>query len=107
MNEENEIACRLLGPEFAARKEKITRELFAHAEEAIERVDGYAYRFPGEAPWPATVLDFIEAERECCPFLHFEVAFEPNHGPLWLTLRGPGEVKSFIANELGLAGTPD
>jgi hypothetical protein len=107
MNDEAEIACSLMGPELAARKAKITRELFAHAEEATERHDGYAYRFPSETPWPGKVLEFIEAERECCPFLRFEVAFEPNHGPLWLTLSGRGEIKSFITNELGLAGMPD
>ena len=104
---ESEIACQLLGPEFAARKEQIARELFAHAEEIVERADGFAYRFPSEGPWPANAFAFIEAERVCCPFLRFEIVFEPNHGPLWLTLRGPGDVKAFIKNELGLSDQVD
>ena len=102
MNEPATLTCQLTGPEFAARKERIAGGLFAHAEETIELEDGFAYRFAATAPLPDTVFEFIEAERICCPFLRFEVTFEPDHGPLWLTLRGDGDVKAFIGLELGL-----
>ena len=98
------IACSLRGPEFAARKEAITRDLFAHAEQVDELPDGYAYQFPADDPWPAKVLEFVQAERQCCPFFTFEIVFEPNGGSLWLRLRGSVEIKAFIGTEL--AGTP-
>jgi hypothetical protein len=94
------VACALLGREFEERKEAITRELFAHAEQIEELPDGYAYRFPSDDPWPEKVLDFIVAERQCCPFFTFEVIVEPNDGPLWLRLRGSEEIKAFIGAEL-------
>jgi hypothetical protein len=95
-----EIACSLLGPELAARKEAITRDLFAYAERVDELPDGYAYQFPADGPWPAKVLEFVEVERQCCPFFTFELVFEPNDGSLWLRLRGSEEIKAFIGGEL-------
>jgi len=95
-----EIACKLLGPEFAERKEAITQDLFTHAERVDELPDGFAYQFPASDPWPAKVLEFVAAERQCCPFFTFEMVFEPNEGPLWLRLRGSEEIKAFIQAEL-------
>jgi len=106
MDEVN-VACRLVGPEFVARKAKIVAELFAHVVDVIELDDGFSYRFSSEAPWPATVMAFVEAERSCCPFLRFEIVFEPNHGPLRLTLRGSARAKAFIIEELGLTLNPN
>lgn len=103
MDEQCEVACKLVGPEFAERKEEITRNLFAHVEDVKELSDGFAYRFPAEAPWPARIIEFIGAERQCCPFFRFEMSFEPDNGPLWLRLTGSSEAKAFIASELGLA----
>jgi hypothetical protein len=98
-----EIACKLLGREFAARKEAITRDLFAHAERVDELPDGFAYQFPAVGPWPAKVLEFVETERQCCPFFTFEIVFEPNDGPLRLRLRGSEEIKAFIQTKLATA----
>ena len=94
------LACALLGAEFQARKAAITEELFAHVLETRELEDGFAYRLPGEGPWPARVFTFVEAERVCCPFFRFEVVLEPDAGPLWLTLRGGEGVKALIAGGL-------
>ncbi len=41
-------------------------------------------------------MDLIHAERQCCSFLTFELLFEPDHGPIWLRVRGSEEVKSFL-----------
>ena len=36
------------------------------------------------------------AERECCPFLAFELAAEPNKGPVILRVIGPNGAKEFL-----------
>ena len=95
------LSCRLVGRAFVERKDAITRDLFAHAERVEELPDGFAWRFRSDEPWPTTVLAFIAAERQCCPFFTFEVVFEPNDGPLWLRLRGPEGAKAFIRREVG------
>lgn len=98
--DESAIGCHLVGRELAERKGAIARDLFAHAEQVDELSDGFAYRFPAGEPWPAKALDFIAAERLCCPFFTFEMVFEPNDGPFWLRRRGSAEVKRFVLAEL-------
>jgi hypothetical protein len=91
------IACLLSEREAAIRGEELAGGLFAAVEEVDELPDGYAYRFPGDGSQLEPLLAFIAAERRCCPFLTFELAFEPHGGPLWLRLRGSPQVKAFIA----------
>jgi wobble nucleotide-excising tRNase len=98
--EEPCLVCSLVGPDFAARKAEISRELFDHAERVEELTDDYGFRFPGAEPWAAKALDFIAVEKQCCPFCTFELLFEPHDGPLWLRLRGSAQVKEFIHVEL-------
>jgi hypothetical protein len=94
------LACNLVGREFAERKETISRDLFAHADEVAELPDGFGYRFPNATPWAQKALAFIELEKLCCPFFTFELVFEPNDGPLWLRLRGSHAIKEFVRAEL-------
>lgn len=100
LGSDSPVACKLLGREFAERKEAMSRELFAHAELVEELQDGYAFRFAGADPWDAKMLEFINTERQCCPFFRFEIVFEPNDGPVWLRLRGSTAVKEFMLLEL-------
>ena len=91
------IACLLSEREAAIRGEELAGGLFAAVEEVAELLDGYGYRFPSDSTQLEPLLAFIAAERRCCPFLTFELAFEPHGGPLWLRLRGSPQVKAFIA----------
>ena len=90
------IACLLSERDAAIRGEELAGGLFAAVEEVAELPDGYGYRFPGDGGKLELLLEFIAAERRCCPFLTFELAFEPYSGPLWLRLRGSPQVKAFI-----------
>jgi hypothetical protein len=91
------IACLLSERDYAIRGEEIAGGLFAAVEEVVELPDGYGYRFSGDGSQLEPLLAFIAAERRCCPFLTFEIAFEPYGGPLWLRMRGSPRVKAFIA----------
>jgi hypothetical protein len=95
------IACNLSDSERATRGEEITQNLFKHVQQVKELADGYAYRFPAGKEWAGKLMEFILAERDCCPFFTFELVFEPNPGPLWLRLRGGQGVKEFIASAFG------
>jgi hypothetical protein len=94
--DEEIITCLLSEREYAIRGEELAGGLFAAVEEISELPDGYGYRFANDGHLPA-LLELIAAERRCCPFLAFEIAFEPQAGPLWLRLRGSPRVKAFIA----------
>lgn len=95
------IACRLLSAKRQAREAELQQEVFGAIQETHELADGYALRFPGEARWLVTLADFIGFERECCPFLRFELHAEQQLGSFWLRLRGPAGAKEFIAELIG------
>jgi hypothetical protein len=92
------IACNLSLTEQAVRQDE-TEDIFGGYEEVKELSRGYAFRFPSGESWMKRLLDFIKAERECCPFFTFSLIFEPGKGPLWLQLEGSEEVKEFIRSQ--------
>jgi hypothetical protein len=100
------IACLLSEREAAIRGEELASGLFAAVEEITELPDGYGYRFSGDGSPLELLLEFIAAERRCCPFLTFELVFPLHNGPLWLRLRGSPEVKSFIAETFNTRVAP-
>lgn len=91
------IACLLSEREQAMRGEEIAETLFAHVSAVADLPDGYGFRFVDGDAWLDDVMALIAAERRCCPFLTFEMAFEPHGGPLWLRLRGSARIKDFVA----------
>ena len=90
------IACLLSERDYAIRSEELASGLFGTVDEVVELPDGFGYRFAGADSLLDSLLEFITAERRCCPFLSFEIAFEPHRGPLWLRMRGSPRVKAFI-----------
>ena len=97
MSREDElIACLLSEREAAMRGEELAAGLFSQVEAVEELPDGYGYRFANDEAVLSALLEFINAERRCCPFLTFELGFEPHGGPLWLRLRGSARVKAFV-----------
>jgi hypothetical protein len=95
-SDQDEIACLLSEREQAQRGDAVAHELFPGAEAIDELPDGYAYRFPADEPWTTRVLEFVAAERRCCPFFTFELTFAPHGAALWLRLRGSEAIKVFI-----------
>ena len=94
-----DIACSLPAAEQAERGQEFER-LFADAEDVSELADGYALKFPNRDAWITRAVDPIVAERKCCPFFGFTLTFEPDGGPVWLDITGPGEVKAFIRGQV-------
>ena len=58
--------------------------------------DGSACRLPGDGKRIGLIAELIVAERECCPFLAFEVAALPNMGPVIVRVAGPAGAKDFL-----------
>ena len=96
MSEEIRVACCL--PDVELRKRVAT--LLARFESAViateELSDGYVFRLPGDKKWMGTVCEAIVAERECCPFLTFELTAQPNMGPVSVRVTGPAGSKEFL-----------
>jgi len=71
-----------------------------------ELQDGYAFHIPGDGERIRQVAELIVAERECCPFLVFEVSALPNMGLVTVRVSGPAGTKEFLSSPLGMPGEP-
>ncbi|MCP3979397.1 MAG: hypothetical protein GY716_08715 [bacterium] len=87
--------CTLSAGPYSNRMSEV-EELLAGTTETRELEDGYEFRFPGTSKWSARLLELIHSERECCGFLRFELAFEPEQGPIWFRVRGSAQVKALL-----------
>ncbi|QNI34472.1 hypothetical protein H7849_11605 [Alloacidobacterium dinghuense] len=83
-----------------------TREtnLLAEFKSAVTKIeelpDGYAFRVPGEKRWLDLAAQLLIAERECCPFLTFQMTAEPQMGPITIRVTGPDGSKEFLKSIL-------
>ena len=105
-NLELPIACSLTGTELRAREATLLAQFRAAIIKAEELQDGYAFHIPGDGERIRQVAELIVAERECCPFLVFEVSALPNMGPVTVRVSGPVGTKEFLSSLLGLPGEP-
>ena len=90
------VACSLTTAELRDREAKLLAQFRSAVVEAEELQEGYSFRLPGEAKWITLVGELIIAERECCPFLTFELTALPNDGPLIVRMTGPSGAKEFV-----------
>lgn len=94
------IACNITEAEQLEQRQTEITEMLRAAERVEELEDGYAVSFATDDQVASELLNFILAERKCCPFFTFELAFEAEEGPMWLRLRGPEGVKEFVREAL-------
>jgi hypothetical protein len=47
---------------------------------------------------PVLLRHAAERERKCCRFFRFQIALEPNLGPITLDVSGHADAKVFLAN---------
>lgn len=97
-SEETEIACtpsEHTETELDQHDETV-EELIADREETRRVSGGYAFRFPAAWDDAERIFDFVRYERKCCPFLSFEIAFEPEERGIWLYIGGDGEVEEYL-----------
>jgi hypothetical protein len=90
------IACSLTTVEWRDREATLLAQFRSAVIETEELQEGYAFRLPGDGEWIGLIAELIVAERECCPFLAFEVAALPNMGPVIVRVIGPAGTKEFL-----------
>lgn len=83
----------------------LARELLT--QQAVERVDmaeGYGFRFAADKL--VELVQFMDNERKCCPFMSFELLIAPESGPIWLRMTGPAGTRQVLQQaELSLVGS--
>jgi len=90
------IICTLTPDALRARREGLLSDLFRRAEAQEEAPDGVRLRFPATEGTLVTIAIVVEAERQCCRFLHFAIDVEPDGGPIFLRISGPPGTHEFV-----------
>jgi hypothetical protein len=99
-SEDMPIACCLTSAELREREAKLLAQFRSAVVETEELPDGYAFRVPGDGKRVAITAEMMVAERECCPFLTFELVAQPNMGPVIVRVTGPAGTKDFLKTVL-------
>jgi hypothetical protein len=94
------IACCLTRAELRGREATLLGQFKSAVIGTEELRDGYAFRVPGDGKWIAIIAKMIVAERECCPFLTFELVAQPRMGPVIVRVTGPAGSKDFLRTVL-------
>src|SRR3984893_2768592 len=87
------IACCLTSAELREREATLLAQFRSAVIETEELSNGYGFHLPGDRKWVAIAAEMIVAERECCPFLTFELVAQPNMGPVIVRVTGPPGTK--------------
>ncbi len=90
------IACCLTSAELREREATLLAQFRSAVIGTEELRDGYAFRVPGDGKWIAIIAKMIVAERECCPFLTFELVAQPSMGPVIVRMTGPAGARDFL-----------
>ena len=96
MSEDIRVACCLSDAELRKRVATLLARFESAVIAAEELPDGYVFRLPRDKKWMAVLWEAIVAERECCPFLTFELTAQPNMGSVSVRVTGPAGTKEFL-----------
>ena len=86
------VACSLSAEELAQRRDE---PVWKSAKEVSLRESRLSASF--DAEHTEKLMQFVVSERDCCAFFSFRLEFEPNHGPVTISVSGPPEADELIA----------
>jgi hypothetical protein len=96
MNGEIPVACTLLDAERREREATLIAQFKSAVIATEELPDGYVFHLPGGEKWMRIVSELIVAERECCPFLTFDLVAHANMGLIDVQMTGPPGTVGFL-----------
>jgi hypothetical protein len=91
------IVCELTPEAVRARRAGLLPGLASRATTRQETSDGYRLTFASTSESLQGITSVIDADRQCCRWLQFQLAVEPHGGPMVLTLSGPDGARDFLA----------
>ncbi len=90
------IVCTLTSAELRSRGAQLLPGLVARAIRRLPVTNGVRWSFAPAEGVLAELARVIDAERQCCRFLRFVVAAEPDGGPISLEVTGPPGTAQFL-----------
>jgi hypothetical protein len=93
------IACNVAAIDNRSRYDMLSNLLRAAISGRAELPDGFAFSLNGGTIGLAELGEWISLERQCCPFLNFELSVSGTDSIWWLTLTGPDGSKALLDHE--------
>jgi hypothetical protein len=90
------VACTLSPEALKTRREGLLSGLLGRADAHEELPHGHRLRFASAHDTLSLIAGAVDAERECCRFLRFQIVVEPDGGPISLELTGPSGTREFV-----------
>ncbi|HEX7088393.1 MAG TPA: hypothetical protein VF198_18685 [Vicinamibacterales bacterium] len=90
------IACTLGPGELAAGRDGLLPGLIAKARAVEPLADGLRLQFEATGDTLSAATRVIDAERQCCRFLRFQLTVEQDGGPITLDVTGPAGTREFL-----------
>jgi amino-acid N-acetyltransferase len=94
------IVCTLTPSDLQGRRDDLLVGLLKTAERLEATDAGYRFQFAASSQAVAHIGKVIDAERQCCRFLRFQLTVEPDLGPMWLEVSGPPGTADFLTEML-------
>ena len=91
------IACTLQPDDLARRRAELLPGLERRASSREPIDNGSRYTFAASRECLTAIATMIDAERQCCRFLRFQLTVESNDGSLRLDVTGAPGTQEFLS----------
>jgi hypothetical protein len=91
------VACTLDKGDLQSRRAQLLPGLVRRAARREELPSGWRYTFAASTAMLSDLATVIDAERQCCRFLRFQLTVEPDGGPIVVEVTGPSGTREFLA----------
>jgi|GEM_PF-3827728 len=88
--------CSLNYTEQDERLKDIRKKIFSKSINNKELKNGIELTFQEPMEFNDTLIEFIKFERGCCKDISFDLHFEPQDGPIVLTMSGSSDIKKMV-----------
>ena len=109
LKEKIALACKLTDKDQIKRMQQLHQTLFKKIVKIIEGPTSYKLVFDNaDSTLSKDLFDFIQFERLCCPWLNFQLNYQPAEGPVSLKMGNSVETKEmvYLVMELGTLPKP-
>ena len=91
------LACKLTDRDQIQRMNELHQTIFKKVDKAVERTTSYELIFQKpDSLLSDELIEFIKFERLCCPWLMFQVTYQPEDGPISLKMGNSAETKEMV-----------
>jgi hypothetical protein len=92
------IVCSLQPGELNQRAAQLLPGIVSRATACVPIEGGYRFEFAPSTETLRAIAGVIDAERQCCRFLRFQLTVEPDDGPVRLDVTGPAGAQEFLGD---------